>query len=61
MLDEELATVKYDIKKSASDMNKWKNDLLDPNEVLEKILELEDRSQRNDPRIEGLTGTTNKT
>ena len=44
MLDEELATVKYDIKKSASDMNKWKNDLLDPNEVLEKILELEDRS-----------------
>lgn len=36
-------------------MNKWKNDLLDPNEVLEKILELEDRSQRNNPRIEGQT------
>lgn len=42
-------------------MNKWKNDLLDPNEVLEKILELEDRLQRNNPGIEGLTGTTNKT
>ena len=45
--DEELGTVKSDIKKLASDMKELENDLLDHNEVLEKLIELEDRLRRN--------------
>ena len=45
--DEELGTVKSDIKKLASDIKELENDLLDHNEVLEKLIELEDRLRRN--------------
>ena len=43
-LDEELAIVKNDISKIKSDMQVLEDDLLDPNEVSKKLLELEDRS-----------------
>ena len=46
-LHDGLANVKNDIKKVQSDLQEIENDLLDPNFVMEKLTELEDRSQRN--------------
>ena len=43
-LDEELAIVKNDISKIKSDMQVLEDDLLDPNEVSKKLIQLEDRS-----------------
>lgn len=60
-LDEQLGTAKDNIKKLASDMEQLENDLLDPNEVLEKLIELEGRSQKNNLRKDGLTDNTSDT
>ena len=60
-LDEEIATVKDDISKMKSDVRLIERDLLDPNEVSEKLIELEDRSRRNNLRFDGLTEDTNET
>ena len=57
----ELGTVKNIIKKLASNMKESEKDLLDPNEVSEKLTELEGRLQRNNPCIHGLTENTNMT
>ena len=43
-LDEELPIVKNDISKIKSDMQVLEDDLLDPNEVSKKLIQLEDRS-----------------
>ena len=43
-LDEELPIVKNDISKIKSDMQVLEDDLIDPNEVSKKLIELEDRS-----------------
>ena len=42
------------MKKLASDMKELENELLDPNEVSENLIELEERSRRNNLRIAGL-------
>ena len=42
-------------------MKELENDLLDPNEVSEKLTELEGQLQRNNPCIHGLTENTNMT
>ena len=47
MFNEELGTVKNDSNKLASNVKELENNLLDPNEVSEKIIELEDSLQRN--------------
>ena len=60
-LDEEIATVKDDISKMKSDVRSIERDLLDPNDVSEKLIELEDRSRRNNLRFDGLTEDTNET
>ena len=60
-LDEEIATVKDDISKMKSDVRLIEHDLLDPNDVSEKLIELEDRSRRNNLRFDGLTEDTNET
>ena len=60
-LDEELGTVKNDIKKLTSDMEELESNLSDPNEVSEKLIKLEDRLRRNNLRIDGLTLNTNET
>lgn len=57
--DEELGTGKNDIKKLAYDMIELENNLLGPSEVSEKLLELENRSQRKNLCIDGLTENTN--
>lgn len=60
-LDNEIATVKDDISKMKSDVRLIERDLLDPNDVSEKLIELEDRSRRNNLRFDGLTEDTNET
>ena len=45
----------------ASDMKKIENDLLHPNKVLEKLIELEDSSQRNNLRLDGIIENTKET
>ena len=60
-LDEEIAIVKNDISKIKSDMEVLEDDLLDPNEVSKKLIELEDRSRRNNLRFDGLTEDPNET
>ena len=60
-LDEEIATVKDDISKMKSDVRLIERDLLDPNDVSEKLIELEDRSGRNNLCFDGLTEDTNET
>ena len=60
-LDEEIAIVKNDISKIKSDMQVLEDDLLDPNEVSKKLIELEDRSRRNNLRFDGLMEDPNET
>ena len=61
MLNEELGTAKNDIKKLASGMKELENDILDPNEVSEKLIELEDKSQRKNLHVDGLIENTKET
>ena len=60
-LDDEPAIVKNEISKIKSDLQVLEDDLLDPNEVSKKLIELEDRLQRNNLRFDGLMEDPNKT
>ena len=52
--DEELAIVKNNIKKVKSDVKEITEDLLDPYKVSSKLIELEDRSPRNNLRMDSI-------
>ena len=54
-LDEELGNVKKDITKLENNIKSIEKDLLDPDDVSAKLIELEDRSRRNNLRIDGLS------
>ena len=58
--DEELAIVKSNIKKVKSDMKEKTEDLLDPDKVSSEPIELEDRSRRNNLRINGIAEYQNE-
>ena len=60
-LHDGLANVKNDIKKVQTDLREIEDDLLDPTFVMEKLTELEDRSWRNNVRIDGIPETPNET
>ena len=53
-LDEELGSVKEDINKLENNIKSIEKDFLDPDDVSAKLVEFEDRSQRNNLRIDGL-------
>ena len=53
--------MKNDIKKVQTDLREIEDDLLDPTFVLEKLTELEDRSRRNNVRIDGIPEISNET
>ena len=53
--------MKNDIKKVQTDLREIEDDLLDPTFVMEKLTELEDRSWRNNVRIDGIPETPNET
>ena len=54
-LDKELGNVKKDITKLENNIKSIEKDLLDPDDVSAKLIELEDRSRRNNLRIDGLS------
>ena len=60
-LDEELAKLKNDVGKIQTDIKYIKDDLLHPEYVKEKLIELEDRSRQNDLQIDGVEETPNET
>ena len=60
-LDEELGNVKKNISKLENNIKSIEKDLLDPDDVSAKLVELEDRSQRNNLRIDGFQETPNET
>ena len=60
-IDEELGNVKKGITKLENNNKSTDKDLLDPGDVSAKLVELEDRSRRNNLRIDGLQETPNET
>ena len=56
-LDKELGNVKKDTTKLENNIKSIEKDLLDPDDVSAKRVELEDRSWRNNLRIDGLWDT----
>ena len=59
-LDEELAKLKHDIGKIQSDIKGMEHNLLDPKHMMEKLIELQDRSHWNNLRINGVKETPNE-
>ena len=60
-LDEKLGSIKKDITKLDNNIKSTEKDILDLDEVSTKLVELEDRSQRNNLWIDGLRQTPNET
>ena len=60
-LDEELTKIKNDVGKLQAGIKELYEDLLDPDFVTEKLIELEDRSRQKNLRIDGVEETPNET
>ena len=60
-MKEEINKVKKDLKELDKNINEVQQDLLDPKYVSSKLIELEDRSRRNNLRIDGIDEKPNKT
>ena len=60
-LNDEIAIVKNDISQIKADMREMENDLLDPYDVSNKLVEMEDRSRRNNLRFDGLVENSKET
>ena len=59
--DEELFQVKKEIKNLKTEVKTIEDDLLNADEVSAKLIKLEDRSRRNNLRIDGIWEETNET
>ena len=59
--DEELGSIKKDIIKLENNIKSIEKDLLDPDEIFAKLIELECRSWRSNLWIDGLQQTPNET
>ena len=59
-LNDEIAIVRNDISQIKADMREMEDDLLDPYDVSNKLVEMEDRSRRNNLRFDGLVGNPKK-
>ena len=57
-IDEELFQVKKEIKNLKTEVKAIEDDLLNADEVSAKLIELEDRSQRNNLRVDGIKEET---
>ena len=60
-LKEEINKIKKDLKDLDKNINEVQQDLLDPKYVSSKLIELEDRSRRNNLRIDGIDEKPNET
>ena len=53
-LEDETKVIKKDTKISQKNLNEVEKDFLDPEDITNKLIELEDRSRRNNLRIDGI-------
>ena len=60
-IDEELFQVKKEIKNLKTEVKAIEDDLLNADEVSAKLVELEDRSRRNNLQIDGIKEEPNET
>ena len=60
-LEGEINNIKENIKHLETSIKGIEDDLLDPNDVSSKLIELEDRSRRSNLRIDGIEETPNET
>ena len=60
-LNDGIAIVKNDISQIKADMREMEHDLLDPYDVSNKLVEMEDRSRRNNLRFDGLVENPKET
>ena len=58
-LEDETKAIKKDIETLKKSLNEIEKDLLDPEDITNKLIELEDRLRRNNPRIDGIVETNN--
>ena len=58
-LEDETKVIKKDIETSQKNLNEIEKDLLDPEDITKKLIELEDRLKRNNLRIDGIAETNN--
>ena len=60
-LEGEINNIKENIKHLGTSIKGIEDDILDPNDVSSKLIKLEDRSRRNNLRIDGIEETPNET
>ena len=60
-MKEEINKIKKNLKDIDKNINEVHEDLLDPKYVSSKLIELEDRSRRNNLRIDGINEKPNET
>ena len=53
-LEDETKVIEKDTKISQKNLNEVEKDFLDPEDITNKLIELEDRSRRNNLRIDGI-------
>ena len=58
---EEITCIKDDLNQVKTDLQELGEDVLDPDYVTNKLIELEDRSRRNNIRIDGIEDDRNET
>ena len=57
----EVKDIKEDISQVQTNLRHIEDDMLDPDYVMEKLIELEDRSRRNNLRIDGISEVSHET
>ena len=60
-MKEEITCIKDDLNQVKTDLQELREDVLDPDYVTNKLIELEDRSRRNNIRIDGIEDDQNET
>ena len=60
-MKEEITCIKNDLNQVKTDLQELGEDVLDPDYVTNKLIELEDRSRRNNIRIDGIEDDQNET
>ena len=60
-MKEEITCIKDDLNQVKTDLQELGEDVLDPDYVTNKLIELEDRSHRNNIRINGIEDDQNET
>ena len=60
-MEEEISKIMKDLKEIVKNVNEVQQDFLDPKHVSSKLIELQDRSRRNNLGIDGINENPNET